>query len=76
MLPAMMINSFQVFCMALNVMMVFKSTCDIGRLRRLEKWYLLFSYGVPFIPCLTYIFLDRVGNRRILGGATVSVTPS
>lgn len=66
------IDLFQVLCMALNVMLVFNSTCDIRRLRRLEKWYLLFSYGVPFVPCLAYIFLDRVGKRRILGGATVS----
>ncbi|KAH7126961.1 G protein coupled receptor family protein [Dendryphion nanum] len=67
----MMADSLWVLCMALNVMMVFNSTCDIRRLRRLEKWYLLFSYGVPFVPCLAYIFLDRVAKRRILGGATI-----
>lgn len=59
--------------MALNVMLVFFHGYDSHQLRCLEKWYLLFAYGLPSIPALTYIFLDHYGPQRILGPATVSL---
>lgn len=63
----------QVFCMALNVMLVFFRGYNSRQLRYLEKWYLLFSYGVPFIPALVFIFIDHYGKQRIIGPATVGL---
>jgi hypothetical protein len=62
----------KVFCMALNVLLVFFHGYDSQQLYHLEKWYVLFSYGVPAIPAITYIVLDHHGSRRMLGSATVS----
>jgi hypothetical protein len=58
--------------MALNVMLVFFRNYNSDQLRYLEKWYILFSYGVPFIPCLCFIIIDHYGKQRIIGPATVS----
>jgi hypothetical protein len=60
--------------MALNVMLVFFRNYNSDQLRHLEKWYALFSYGVPFIPCLAFIIIDHYGKHRIIGPATVSTT--
>ncbi|KAF1841632.1 family A G protein-coupled receptor-like protein [Cucurbitaria berberidis CBS 394.84] len=66
----MMADSLWVFCMALNVFLVFFYAYDSHQLRHLEKWYLLFAYGVPAIPALIYVILDHTGHR-ILGPATL-----
>ncbi|KZM19612.1 transmembrane signaling receptor [Ascochyta rabiei] len=58
-----------VFCMALNVWMVFSRGCDGRDLRRLEKWYAGFAYGVPGIAAVGYLVHDAVSERRILGPA-------
>jgi hypothetical protein len=59
--------------MALNVMLVFFHHYQAPQLRRLEKYYLCFSYGLPAIPAITYIIMHHV-SRPVLGGATVSPT--
>jgi hypothetical protein len=69
-----MADGIWVFCMALNVMLVFFHGYDSRQLRHLEKWYLLGSYGVPGVIAIVYIILDHVGPRRIIGPATVSAT--
>jgi hypothetical protein len=69
----MMADSIWVFCMALNVMLVFFRGYDSRQLRHLEKWYLIGSYGVPGLIALVYIILDHAGPKRIIGPATVSV---
>jgi hypothetical protein len=58
--------------MALNVLLVFFHGYDSRQLHHLEKWYFLFSYGVPAIPAITYIILDHHGPQRMIGPATVS----
>jgi hypothetical protein len=58
--------------MALNVMLVFFHQYNSPKLRKLEKWYLLFSYGVPFITAFTYIVVEKATGQRIYGPATVS----
>jgi hypothetical protein len=65
-------NHAQVFCMATNVFLVFWHGYDARQLRYLEKWYLLFAYGVPGIPPIVYIILNHSSHTRILGPATVS----
>jgi hypothetical protein len=58
--------------MALNVFLVFWRGYDALQLRHLEKWYLLFSYGLTAIPPMIYVVLDHHRTVRILGPATVS----
>ncbi|KAF2747632.1 hypothetical protein M011DRAFT_494364 [Sporormia fimetaria CBS 119925] len=67
----MMADSLWVFSMALNVMLVFFHSYNSRSLRQLEKWYLLFSYGVPFIPALIYIIVEKATAKRIYGPATI-----
>ncbi|KAF2105481.1 hypothetical protein BDV96DRAFT_509281 [Lophiotrema nucula] len=67
----MMADSLWVFCMALNVMLVFFWNYGADELPHLEKWYALFSYGLPSIPAIIYIFMDHLGNQRIIGAATI-----
>lgn len=69
----MMADSLWVFCMALNVMLVFFHGYNSRQLRRLEKWYLLFSYGLPGTSALVYVILDHTGPKQIIGAATVRV---
>lgn len=68
----MMADSLWVFCMALNVMLVFFHHYNSRQLRRLEKWYIGFAYGVPFLPAFIYIVVEKVTRKRIYGPATVS----
>jgi hypothetical protein len=58
--------------MATNVYLVFWRGYDAVQLRHLEKWYLLFAYGLPAIPPTIYVILDHVRPDPILGPATVS----
>ncbi|KAF2691619.1 hypothetical protein K458DRAFT_286597 [Lentithecium fluviatile CBS 122367] len=67
----MMADSGWVFCMALNVMLVFFRGFDSRQLRRLEKFYLLACYGIPGIISIVYIILDHAGPKRIIGPATI-----
>lgn len=57
--------------MALNVMLVFFRQYNSSKLRKLEKWYLLFSYGIPFLIAFTYIVVEKATGQRIYGPATV-----
>jgi hypothetical protein len=67
----MMADSFWVFSMAINVFLVFWFGYNAQRLRYLEKWYLLFAYGLPAIPPIIYIILDHHSRTRVMGSATV-----
>jgi hypothetical protein len=67
-------DSFWVFCMAINVFLVFWYGYNAQRLRYLEKWYLLFAYGLPAIPPIIYVVLDHHSKTRIMGSATVCLT--
>jgi hypothetical protein len=67
----MMADSFWVFCMAINVFLVFWYGYDAQRLHYLEKWYLLFAYGSTSIPPVVYVVLDHHSGTRILGSAMV-----
>lgn len=67
-----MADALWVFCMALNVMLVFYRSFDQPQLRRLEKWYLLFAYGLPGTIALTYIIMDHIpGHAKVIGSATI-----
>jgi hypothetical protein len=56
---------------ALNVWRIFISRCDDQELRRLEKWYILFAYGIPAVTSITYLIHDHVSEQHIMGPAIV-----
>lgn len=64
-------DSLWTLCMALNVYLTFFKNYTASNLRNLEKWYLLFCYGVPFVPALVYLLLDAGGKYGIYGPATI-----
>lgn len=57
--------------MAINVYLTFYRKFDAERLRKMEPWYLLGCYGIPFIPAFTYIFVRNRQGDRIYGNATL-----
>ncbi|KYK57644.1 G-protein coupled receptor [Drechmeria coniospora] len=57
--------------MAVNVYLTFYHKFDAERLRKMEKWYLLCCYGIPFVPAFTYIFYRNAQGERIYGNATL-----
>lgn len=69
----MMADTLWVFSMALNVMLVFFRGYNSQQLRRLEKWYLLFSYGAPGCIAISYIIMNHHGpnKMKVIGPATI-----
>ena len=69
----MMADTLWVFSMALNVMLVFFRGYNSQQLRRLEKWYLFFSYGAPGCIAISYIIMNHTGSTksRVIGPATI-----
>jgi hypothetical protein len=62
--------------MALNVWLVFVRSYDARKLHHLENWYMLFAYGLPAIPAITYLIYDHHSEQRIMGPAIVcSIQP-
>lgn len=57
--------------MACNVYLTFFHQYDAEKLRKMEKWYILGCYGVPFIPALVYIFIQDSQGQRLYGNATL-----
>ncbi|KAI1262166.1 hypothetical protein F5Y18DRAFT_162093 [Xylariaceae sp. FL1019] len=67
-LPA---DALWTLAMAFNVYLTFYCKFDAAKLRKMEKWYLLICYGVPFIPGLAFIFISSEPKGRIYGNATL-----
>ena len=61
------------FCMAVNVFLTFQTTKLHVNLRKMEKWYFLICFGIPGIPAITYLILDRVKGTDFYGDAIVSL---
>lgn len=59
------------FAMACNVYLTFFHKYNSERLRQLEWKYLVFCYGIPFIPAFTYLFIESRTRGAIYGSATV-----
>ncbi|KAI9663925.1 MAG: hypothetical protein M1821_007416 [Bathelium mastoideum] len=59
------------FCMALNVYLTFFRSYTANDLRRLEKWYFLACYGVPFLPALGYLIAQSITQKSIYGNALI-----
>ncbi|KAI0881137.1 family A G protein-coupled receptor-like protein [Annulohypoxylon maeteangense] len=67
-LPA---DALWTLAMAFNVYLTFYHKFDAARLRKMEIYYLLFCYGIPFVPALTYVFVRTEKAGRMYGNATL-----
>ncbi|APA14404.1 hypothetical protein SS1G_11756 [Sclerotinia sclerotiorum 1980 UF-70] len=65
-LPA---DAYWTLAMACNVMFAFFFQFDVIELRRLEKWYMLLCYGVPFIPAFVFFFVHTREKGYMYGSA-------
>ena len=64
-------DAFWTLAMAVNVYLTFYYKFDAEKLRRMEIWYFLFCYGLPFIPALAYIFITNKDGNRVYGNANL-----
>lgn len=59
--------------MAFNVYLTFFHKYDAAKLRHLEWKYMVFCYGLPFIPPFAYFFISSTSKGPVYGSATVSL---
>jgi hypothetical protein len=64
------------FAMACNVYLTFFRRYDAEQLRSLEWKYILFCYGLPFIPAFTLFFIRSESRGKVYGSAVVCLIPS
>ncbi|KAI5867158.1 family A G protein-coupled receptor-like protein [Durotheca rogersii] len=62
-------DALWILAMAFNVYLTFYHKFDARRLRSMEIWYLLICYGIPFVPALTFIFVQNESAGRMYGDA-------
>lgn len=60
--------------MACNVYLTFFHKYNSEQLRQLEWKYVLFCYGLPFIPAFVYFFIETEARGKVYGSAIVSAT--
>lgn len=54
--------------MAINVYLVLYHRFESSRLRKIERFYIVLCYGIPFVPSFTLLFI-RSDGQRIYGNA-------
>lgn len=59
------------FCMAINVYLAFFGGYSVKQFRSLDVKYLLFCYGVSFIPAFVFIFINSGSRGRMYGEAII-----
>ncbi|TVY91423.1 Cyclic AMP receptor-like protein A [Lachnellula willkommii] len=64
-------DAYWTFAMACNVYLTFYHQFNAYQLRRLEKWYFLFCYGIPLVPAAVYIVVRTKEKGRMYGNATL-----
>ncbi|RHZ60762.1 hypothetical protein CDV55_102649 [Aspergillus turcosus] len=67
-LPA---DSLWALAMACNVYLAFFKHYDTRRLGMLEWKYVLFCYGVPFIPAFVYLFIRSESRGKVYGDSVL-----
>ena len=72
----MVADALWTFAMACNVYLTFFRRYDAEQLRSLEWKYILFCYGVPFIPAFIFFFVRTESRGKAYGSAVVRLTPS
>lgn len=67
-LPA---DAYWTLAMAVNVYLTFYWKFDARSLRRLEKYYIMLCYGVPFVPAFVFIWTKSAEKGRMYGNAAL-----
>lgn len=67
----MVADAYWALAMAINVHLTFYHKFDARRLRKMEVPYLFACYGIPFIPALTYIFVNTERRGFVYGNAVL-----
>jgi hypothetical protein len=70
----MVANALWTFAMAYNVYLTFFRKYDAHQLRLLEWKYILFCYGIPFIPAFILFFVRSESRGKAYGSAVVCVS--
>lgn len=65
-------DALWIFSMAFNVYLTFFYKYESEQLRRLEWKYVIFCYGLPFIPSFSYFFVNTKERGKVYGEAVVS----
>ncbi|KAF3035612.1 hypothetical protein E8E11_003040 [Didymella keratinophila] len=66
----MLADPFWVFCMALNVGLIFKvKRFDGSKIPDYERWYGLIAYGTPATISIAYLIHDQLSSHSIMGSA-------
>jgi hypothetical protein len=67
----MVADALWTFAMACNVYLTFFRKYDAQQLRLFEWKYILFCYGVPFIPAFIFFFMRSESRGKVYGSAVV-----
>lgn len=57
--------------MACNVYLTFFRNYNAQQLRALELKYVVFCYGIPFMPAFSYFFVQSTARGKVYGSATL-----
>ncbi|KAG9241593.1 putative cAMP receptor-like protein [Calycina marina] len=64
-------DAYWTLAMACNVYLTFFFKFDMDKIRRIEPYYFLFCYGIPFIPAFVYLFIKTSVKGHMYGNATL-----
>ena len=64
-------DAYWTLAMACNVYLTFYWKFDAEKLRKMEIFYLIICYGVPFVPAFVYIFTKTASKGSVYGNATL-----
>ncbi|CRL29435.1 GPCR, family 2-like [Penicillium camemberti] len=64
-------DSLWSFCMAVNIYLTFYRRYSAEDIKKLEKWYFLFCYGLPLILATTLSLIKTAGRGKIYGPALI-----
>ena len=65
------VDCYWALFMAINVYLIFFRGYTVDRLRSLDIYYLVLSYGLSFIPALTFIFISTPSRGHMYGEAII-----
>lgn len=68
-------DSLWILAMAFNVYLTFFRKYNAQQLRALEWKYMIFCYGLPFLPAFAYFFVQTPSRGKVYGSATVRSHP-
>ncbi|KAI9780522.1 MAG: hypothetical protein M1839_006640 [Geoglossum umbratile] len=64
-------DSLWTLAMACNVYLTFFRKYNAAQLKKQEWKYFLTCYGIPFIPAVTYLFVESKSRGKVYGPATL-----